>query len=124
MDWLISFYAEPGIIGNEPSLSCSCSLLYCSLGAQQSLRRISRDRLPIPDMVGHWSGTMVGYEKGMGHTDYSGTMIFMDVTGQRNRIFWGTLSIGSPWDGDSPEEFDGVIGRGGRTLTIVEQEGG
>ena len=77
-----------------------------------------------PDMVGNWSGTMVGYEKGTGYTDYSGMMMFMDVTGQRDRIFWGTFSFRSAWDGDSPEEFAGVIGRDGRTLTIVEQEGG
>jgi len=34
-----------------------------------------------PDMVGNWSGTMVGYEKGTGYTDYSGAMMCMNVTG-------------------------------------------
>jgi len=76
-----------------------------------------------PDRVGNWSGTMVGYEKGTGCTDYSGAMMCMNMTGQRDRIFSCALSFGLPWDGDSPEEFAGVIGRDGRTLTIVEQEG-
>jgi hypothetical protein len=78
----------------------------------------------IPDLTGQWSGTMTGFERSIGYTDYSGAMIFMDVTGQQGRIFSGAFSFGPPWENDPPQEFAGVIGRDGRTLTIVEQDGG
>ncbi|KUG14076.1 hypothetical protein ASZ90_016287 [hydrocarbon metagenome] len=78
----------------------------------------------IPDLTGRWSGTMIGFEQGTGYTDYSGAMMFIDVTEQQGRIFSGTFSYGSPWENDPPQEFAGVIDRNGRTLTVVEQDGG
>jgi len=79
-----------------------------------------------PSLIGNWTGTMVGYEYGVGYTNYSGGIMTMSITEQQNRIFSGELIFtsqnGSVLWATSP--CAGVIGRDGRTLTLVEGGGG
>ncbi len=79
-----------------------------------------------PDLVGNWSGTMVGYEYGVGYTNFSDYTITMIVTEQHDRIFSGEFTFTNEtgyhvWD-DSP--FAAVIGRDDTTFTMVELDGG
>ncbi|RXE56634.1 hypothetical protein ABH15_00125 [Methanoculleus taiwanensis] len=79
-----------------------------------------------PDLIGNWTGTMVGYEYGMGYTDFSGYTITMSVTEQNDRIFSGeiffTNETGSPVWETAP--CAGVIGRDGKTIRLIEYGGG
>jgi hypothetical protein len=75
-----------------------------------------------PDLVGTWTGTMTGYEEGMGFTDYNNTPITLVVTEQKGRIFSCYLTFGH----NSTEKLAcaGVIGRDGRTFSMVEDING
>ncbi|MDN7025097.1 hypothetical protein FGU65_09385 [Methanoculleus sp. FWC-SCC1] len=95
----------------------------CTTTSQQTTAAAAPE---TPDLVGNWTGTMVGYEYGVGYTNFSGYTITMIVTEQRDRIFSGAFIFtnetgASVWD-DAP--FAGVVGRDGKTLTLIEDGGG
>lgn len=79
-----------------------------------------------PDLVGNWTGTMVGYEHGVGYTDFVGYTITMSVTEQEDRVFSGVFSFTNETGSSVWEEalFAGVIDRDGRTLTLIQNGGG
>jgi hypothetical protein len=84
-------------------------------------------RPPVPEtpnLLGNWSGTMNGYMEGRGYTDFSNETITMRVTEQHDRIFSGVFVFSNRIEIWNSKTFAGVIGRDGRTLSIVEQEGG
>jgi hypothetical protein len=79
-----------------------------------------------PSLVGNWTGTMVGYEYGVGYTNFSGYTITMSVTEQKDRVFSGEFIFMNEsgfqvWE-NAP--CAGVIGRDGKTLTMIEDGGG
>lgn len=79
-----------------------------------------------PSLTGNWTGTMAGYEYGVGYTNFSGYTITMSVAEQRDRIFSGTFIFTNEsgvqvWE-NAP--FAAVIGRDGRTITMIEEGGG
>lgn len=76
----------------------------------------------IPDLVGNWSGTMVGYEYGVGYTDYAGYTMTLSITEQHDRIFSGEITYTNE-TGSLVQEATpcaGAIGRDGTTLTMIE----
>lgn len=79
---------------------------------------VSSEAPATPDLAGTWTGTMKGYEEGIGFTDYNNTPITMVVTEQKGRIFSCSLTFGH----NSTEKLAcaGVIGRDGRTFAMVE----
>ncbi|MDD1681002.1 MAG: hypothetical protein LUQ35_05280 [Methanoregula sp.] len=74
-----------------------------------------------PDLVGTWTGTMLGYEEGIGFTDYNGLPITMVVTEQEDRLFAGHLKFGNRTE---TLAMAGVISRDGRTFALVENVNG
>jgi hypothetical protein len=79
-----------------------------------------------PDLVGNWTGTMVGYDYGERYNDYAGYTMTLRVTEQKDRIFSGEVSFtdpnGTPVWGVTP--FAGAVGHDGKTLTMIEDGGG
>lgn len=61
---------------------------------------------------------------GSGFTDYPGASMLMRVTGQNDRVFAGEFIFTHQSGLVTTVEFGGVVGRDGRTLTIVERNGG
>ncbi|PKL61657.1 MAG: hypothetical protein CVV31_10005 [Methanomicrobiales archaeon HGW-Methanomicrobiales-2] len=82
--------------------------------------------LIVPNLTGNWTGTMKGYDDGTGFNDYSGYTMTLAVIEQQDRVFSGEVSFtnqtGSPVWGVTP--CAGVIGRDGKAITIIENEGG
>jgi hypothetical protein len=77
----------------------------------------------IPDLTGTWTGPMQGYDQGTGFSDYAGLGVTMNITGQKGRVFAGTI-VFSANGTTSASGFAGAIGRDGRTLSISEEAGG
>jgi len=78
----------------------------------------------IPDLTGNWTGPMKGYDEGTGFTDYPDLTMMLSVTEQHDRFFSGYLVFTSTSDKEESESVAGVIGRDGKTLTMVEKGGG
>ncbi len=78
----------------------------------------------IPSLIGNWTGTWKDYAEGVGYENGAGYSMTASVTGQQDRIFWGTLYFTDPKGITSNETFAGVIGPDGKTLKVVEQDGG
>lgn len=115
---------------NGKTVLCACILLIavliCGCTTTTSQQNTAAPAAVTPDLIGNWTGTMAGYEYGTGYTDYSGYTITMSVTEQHDRIFSGAIfftnETGSPVWETAP--CAGVIGRDGRTLTLIEDGGG
>jgi hypothetical protein len=96
-------------------LACGCTATAPAAPAQAA------DTAP-PALTGTWTGTMLGYEEGIGFTDYNNAPIVMVVTDQKGRLFAGYLTFGFNSTGKLP--IAGVIGRDGRTFALVEDVNG
>ncbi|WP_148277632.1 hypothetical protein [Methanoregula formicica] len=68
-------------------------------------------------------GPTIGYEPDAGFTNHGNTTMSMIVAEQQGRIFAGTFVFGN---GNNTESisFSGVIGRDGKTLTLLQKTGG
>ncbi|WP_440949764.1 hypothetical protein [Methanosphaerula subterraneus] len=77
-----------------------------------------------PNLLGNWTGTMNAYENGVGYNDYAGFNMTMKVTEQKGRIFSGEFLFTNQTGILSSNKCAGVIGRDGKTLTMVEDGGG
>lgn len=78
----------------------------------------------IPDMTGNWTGTMKAYDEDIGFNDVHGDIITLMVTKQQDRIFSGNVILTNESGYYWSNPVAGVIGRDGRTLTLVEHGGG
>ena len=107
---------------------CASTLLLAVLicGCTTTTQESTVAPAETPSFLGNWTGTMVGYTYGVGYTDFSGYTISMSVTKQQDRIFSGEITFtnqsGSLIREASP--CAGVIGRDGKTFTLVEHDGG
>jgi len=113
---------------NTKTLLCAITLLIAVLicGCTTTTPQNTVAAAETPSLTGNWTGTMVGYEYGTGYTNFSGYTITMSVTEQRDRLFSGTFFFTNEsgfhvWE-NAP--FAGVIGRDGKTLTMIENGGG
>jgi hypothetical protein len=77
----------------------------------------------IPNLVGTWTGTTLGYESGRGFTDYGNVPFTLVITEQQDRVFTGSTHLASGDNGKS-RPVAGIIARDGRTLAIVEENNG
>lgn len=75
----------------------------------------------IPDLVGNWTGTGVGFAKEVGFTDTLGNVGIINATidQQKGRVFIGNLSymVNGTLE---VEAFTGAVGLDNRTLYISE----
>ena len=92
----------------------------CTTAPQESNGAVA----DAPNLLGNWTGTMNAYENGVGYNDYAGNTMTMKVTEQKGRIFSGEFLFTNKSGILSTSRCAGVIGRDGRTLTMVEDGGG
>ena len=77
----------------------------------------------MPDLVGTWTGTTLGYVHGTGFTKYGNAPFSLVITEQQDRIFAGyTNLVLNGTDRKTP--LTGIIARDGKTLAIVEESNG
>ena len=78
----------------------------------------------VPGMIGNWTGSVKAYDEGTGYNDVSGDIMTMRVTGQQDRIFSGeiifTNQSGYAWS----TVFAGAISHDGKTISMVQRDGG
>jgi hypothetical protein len=93
----------------------------CTSGAPQAEQTTASK---IPDLTGTWTGSMASYSGAAGYVSYPEGSMKMTVTNQSGRIFNGTMIFTT--GNQTPEicAFAGAIGRDGRTITIVNKNGG
>jgi hypothetical protein len=102
-------------------LACGCTSATAPAGT--SAAPAPAPNTAIPNLVGNWTGTMVGYDQSIGFSDYPNTTMTMVVTEQQGRIFNGHLRIF--WKGKELNPgIAGVIGADGKTFSMVEQDNG
>lgn len=97
-------------------LACGCT------GTNQSPSGAPSQELApaTPDLIGTWTGTMLNYDSGIGSTDSGNATIRMVVSNQKGRFFTGNLE----WTNNGTASgipIAGVIGRNGRTFTLIEK---
>jgi hypothetical protein len=115
---------------NAKAVLCAIPLLIavliCGCTTTTSQESTGAAAAGTPSLLGNWTGTMIGYEYGVGYTNFSGYTITMSVTEQNDRIISGefafTNETGSPVWETAP--FAGIIGRDGKTITFIEDGGG
>jgi hypothetical protein len=119
---------NPNIISMKALISAGIlllsALLVCGCMTTAPPQEDGTAVTPAPSLLGNWSGTMTGYRGGSGFTDYPGSGMLMQVTGQNDRVFAGEFIFTHQSGLVTTVEFGGAIGRDGRTLTIVERNGG
>jgi hypothetical protein len=119
---------NPNIISMKALISAGIlllsALLVCGCMTTAPPQEDGTAVTPAPSLLGNWSGTMTGYRGVTGFTDYPGASMVMQVTGQHDRVFAGEFIFTNQSGLVTTVEFGGVVGRDGRTLTIVERNGG
>jgi len=80
----------------------------------------------IPDLVGNWTGTDVGYERGAGYYSSSTDQIILSIMEQNDRVFNGTFTAWNPVSGKvyEIEDISGVIGPDMKSIYLAEFNGG
>ncbi len=76
----------------------------------------------MPDMIGHWNGTSVGYTEQSGY-QLTGSPLSMDITEQDGRFYSGTISFvlnNTPMK----KEFAGIFARDGKSFKTIENPDG
>ncbi len=63
------------------------AVLICGCTTTTSQQNTVAAAVETPSLIGNWTGTMVGYEYGIGYTNFSGYTITMSVTEQEDRSF-------------------------------------
>ncbi|WP_236610392.1 hypothetical protein [Methanosphaerula palustris] len=92
----------------------------CTTTSQQSTAAVATP----PSLLGNWTGTMNGYSNGEGYNNWTDYTMTMKVTEQRGRIFSGEFLFTNQSGISSTNKCAGVIGRDGKTLSMVEDGGG
>lgn len=103
-------------------LACGCTTAAPS-AATATATPASATTPAIPNLIGTWTGTMLGYDEGTGFSDYNNAPMSMVITEQKGRIFAGTVQ----WTLNNIESSNpvaGVIGRDGKTFAMTEKDSG
>lgn len=77
----------------------------------------------IPSLIGTWTGPMQTYDEGTGFSDFGNVPISLVITEQKGRIFAGSLQFVVNGSRISTP-IAGVIGRDGRTFSLMERSYG
>lgn len=97
------------------------AVLFCGCTTSSDQSTVTAD-IQTPNLIGNWTGTMTGYVDGIGYTDYSGYTLTLRITEQEDRVFSGEATFAEQLGWESVP-FAGVIGRDGRTITMVQSGG-
>ncbi len=73
----------------------------------------------VPSLVGNWSGSGMGYYKGVIEKEENGSVI-LNITEQDDRIFIGNVTFKQENGTYKVEGFAGAIGMDDRTLYMAE----
>jgi hypothetical protein len=112
------------------AMSCVSILLLgvliggCTTVSQESKNTSTTAVADTPNLLGNWSGTIAGYTKGAGYDAFSNDTMIMKVTEQKGRVFSGDIGLANQSGVWKAVTFAGVVGRDGRTLSMVEGKGG
>jgi hypothetical protein len=75
----------------------------------------------IPNLVGNWTGSYAGFEKGTGYLEENKTgALNMIISDQKGRLFTGNFSDLGQWK----EGFSGIIALDNKTLYVAEYDKG
>ena len=77
-----------------------------------------------PDLIGNWTGSLKGSVEGIGYIESPNGSLTLRITEQKNRIFFGQLSIAEANGSVSTRQLSGAISRNGKTFTLVQYDGG
>ncbi len=77
-----------------------------------------------PDLTGNWTGSLKGAVEGTGYIESPNGSLMLRITGQKDRIFFGQLSILEANGSVSTREFSGALSRDGKTFSIVQYDSG
>ncbi|MBN2735231.1 MAG: hypothetical protein JXQ82_10325 [Methanomicrobiaceae archaeon] len=95
----------------------------CITKTPGEVQTVTTSTTGIPDITGTWTGLMQGYNENKGFTDYGNQPMSMVVTEQKGRIFAGSIVL--TFNGTTRSTpMTGVIGRDGRTFSMVEKNNG
>jgi hypothetical protein len=109
------------------TLVCVSALLIIAIlvcGCTTTSKKTVVAAAPPPNLLGNWYGNMTGYIEDEGYNDYSGDIMIMRVTEQKDRIFSGDFFFSNQSGYVETVAFAGVISPDGTTLTMVEHGGG
>jgi len=102
-------------------LACGCTSATAPAGT--SATPAPATNTAIPNLVGNWTGPMLGYDEGTGFSDYQNKTMTMVIAEQHGRIFSGYVQFF--WNGkEHATGIAGVIGTDGRTFSMVEKDSG
>ncbi len=104
-----------GILVLAVVLICGCTTVSQESGAVSAV---------VPGMIGNWTGSVKAYDDGIGYNNVSGDIMTMRVTEQKDRIFSGEIIFSNQTGYSWSTVFAGVIGHDGKTLSMVQREGG
>ncbi|MEN6610847.1 MAG: hypothetical protein ABFC24_08385 [Methanoregulaceae archaeon] len=72
-----------------------------------------------PDLLGTWTGTTISYDQEIGSANSGNISVTMIISNQKGRFFTGSLEW---WANGNRSTIPvaGIIGRDGRTFTMLE----
>lgn len=74
----------------------------------------------IPDLVGNWSGSSIGYQEGIGLADYPDGTFSITITEQTDRVFTGYILTKDNSGADFHKNMSGVISADGKEIYLAE----
>lgn len=77
----------------------------------------------VPNLTGTWNGSLEGYIEGTGYIAANNTLT-LNITGQQDRIFKGTISVVETNGSVSVRHIAGALGRDGKRFTVVQSDAG
>lgn len=77
-----------------------------------------------PDLTGNWTGSLKGSVEGTGYIESPHGSLTLRITEQKDRIFFGQLSIKEANGSVSTRQLSGALSGDGKTFSIVQYDGG
>ena len=85
---------------------------------------ISPAATATPDLTVNWTGSLKGSVEGIGYIESPNGGMTLHITEQKDRIFFGQLSITEANGSVSNRQLSGALSRDGKTFTIVQYDSG
>ena len=78
----------------------------------------------IPNLVGNWSGSSVGYMEDLGYTAYSDGTFTVHITNQTERVFIGYIMKKDALGEEEQKVISGVLSADGTNVYLAEHDEG
>jgi hypothetical protein len=92
----------------------------CTTVSQESTTAVADP----PSLLGNWSGTINGYTEGEGYNNATGSIMTMQVTEQKGRLFSGDFIFTNQTGVWKNVTCAGAIGRDGTSISMIQHGGG